>query len=326
MKKIWVLYTGGTIGMVESANGLRPDTAIVATALAPYADRLHFDWHVCSPLIDSSAVTPQDWANWLNWVQAAIMQYDGILILHGTDTLAYTANVFALALHTQGKPVILTGAQKPFGAPDSDASRNLQTAVEALQRDDIHEVLLAFNGDLFPAVGSSKVSTETDAGFANVHFGIWSPQNSAGSLHLPSDGVRRINPHVCVLPLWLTPTHSVQAATHLLNTFPADAAILLTYGHGNAPADADLLDAIARFTAQGKPVLNISQVAQGCAAAVYAQGSALRQSGVIAGGKCNIETATALLLLAVEHGWTRVEIEAELVRWRLCSMQAAIAA
>ena len=109
----------------------------------------------------------------------------------------------------------------------------------------------------------------------------------------------------------------MQAATHALNTFDADAAILLSYGHGNAPNDSDLLAAIAQFTQQGKLLLNISQVQQGCAAAVYAQGSALRQSGAIQGGKCNLETATALLMLAAHNRWTAQEVELVLRDWQL---------
>ena len=320
MKRIFVLYTGGTIGMTQSEHGLRPDTQIVHTALAPYASSLHLDWHVCEPLIDSSAVSPQHWAEWLEIVQQKLSQYDGVLVLHGTDTLAYTANLFALALGKLDKPLILTGSQKPFGTDDSDAPKNLLTAVNALLRDDVREVLLAFNGDLFRAVGSSKVSTETDAGFANAHFGVWNDESVAPSIASQQSSLhlnRAFNPNIRVLPLLLIPAHSVQAATHALNTFDADAAILLSYGHGNAPNDSDLLAAIAQFTQQGKLLLNISQVQQGCAAAVYAQGSALRQSGAIQGGKCNLETATALLMLAAHNRWTAQEVELVLRDWQL---------
>ena len=313
MKKIWVLYTGGTIGMVQGEHGLRPDTALAGTALVPFAGSLHFDWHVCQPLIDSSAVQPRDWAQWRSLIEQKLPDYDGVLVLHGTDTLAYTANLLALTLHTQNKPVILTGAQKPFNAACSDAPNNLRTAVEALQRDDIHEVLLAFDGRLFPAVGSSKVSTETDAGFANHHFGTWQPQHAKSSLHTS----RSFNPDITVLPLWLTPAHSVQAAAYSLRHCPADAAVLMSYGHGNAPDDAALLQAMRDFTAADKPLLNISQVAHGCAAAVYAQGNALRQSGAVQGGKCTIETATVLLMLAVHHRWNAAQIEQELQRLQL---------
>lgn len=315
MKNIFVLYTGGSIGMTESPEGLQPDTAIVDTALAPFSGSLNFTWHVCQPLIDSSAVSPQHWAEWLHILQNNLPHFDGALVLHGTDTLAYTANVLALSLNTLGKPVILTGAQKPFGTENSDAPLNLQTAINALQRDDVKEVLLAFNGDLFPAVGTTKCSTMVDAGFANHHFGTWSPEKAAPAFN---DLPRRFDPDQRVNALFLTPGIGVKSAAHTLRTFPTNAAILMTYGHGNAPADIDLLDAIHQFTANGKRhVLNISQVPEGEAAALYAQGSRLRTSGAINAGKCNVETATALLRLASGNDWARSDVCAELRRLRL---------
>ena len=315
MKNIFVLYTGGTIGMVQSAAGLRPDAAIAQTALSPFSGSLKARWHICNPLIDSSALTPQNWADWLAVLHAELPRHDGALILHGTDTLAHTAALFALAADTQGKPVIITGAQKPMGAENSDAPRNLADAAAALLRRDIHEILIAFGGSLFPAVGSSKTSTETDNGFANPHFGTWQPENPAPPLS--GNLKRRFDPNIRVLPILLSPSNMLTDAAALLNRTDADAAILLSYGHGNAPADAALLSAIARFTAGGRPLLNISQVPQGRAAAVYAQGSALRQSGAISGGRCNLETAVPLLMLAAANRWTHQDIEAELKRLRL---------
>lgn len=314
MKNIFVLYTGGSIGMTQSPEGLKPDTAIVNTALQPFADKAHFHWHICNPLIDSSAVSPQHWGEWLGVLEQALPDYDGILVLHGTDTLAYTANTLALILDTQGKPVVLTGAQIPFGTPDSDAPHNLQTAVAALLRDDVREVLLAFNGKLFPAIGSSKTSTASADGFANPHFGTWSPERPAPAFN---DLPRRFDPDQRVAALFLTPGIGVKAAAHTLRTFPLNGAVLMTYGNGNSPADIDLLDAIHHFTAQNRLVLNISQVPEGEAAAIYAQGSRLRASGAVNGGHCNVETATALLRLAAGNGWSAADLLSELKRLQL---------
>ncbi|MGN6943458.1 asparaginase domain-containing protein, partial [Neisseria sp. P0016.S008] len=163
-QKIFVLYTGGTIGMTQSSAGLRPDTALVDKALAPFSDGLDFEWHVCQPLIDSSAVTLQNQRDWLELIIAKLPDYDGILVLHGTDTMAYTANLFALSLQGLDKPIILTGSQWPYDAANSDAPCNLATAVSAFSLK-LKQVVIAFDGKLFPAVGSSKVSTETAAGF-----------------------------------------------------------------------------------------------------------------------------------------------------------------
>lgn len=185
-QKIFVLYTGGTIGMTQSSEGLRPDTALVGQALAPFSNGMDFDWHVCGPLIDSSAVQLQNWCAWLDIIAAALPQYDGVLVLHGTDTLAYTANLFALALQGLDKPIVLTGSQWPYNAVGSDAPRNLATAVAAFPLG-LKQTLIAFDGKLYPAVGSSKVSTETAAGFDNPHFGALAEWDEAQCPH-PESG------------------------------------------------------------------------------------------------------------------------------------------
>ncbi|MDO4879316.1 MAG: asparaginase [Neisseria sp.] len=310
-KHIFVLYTGGTIGMRQDEVGLLHPHAALAGEALPHTDGLKFDWHICSPLIDSSALTPGHWRDWLAILAEKIPRYDGILILHGTDTLAYTANILALALHGLDKPVILTGSQLPFGAPNSDAPHNLATAATAFPLN-IPEVQIAFDGCLFPAVGSSKVSTETAAGFANPHFGIlnqWSAQQGWRHKARPQQqaagafGTAHLDPCAKVACHTLIPGHSVRLLAESLRRHDADAVVLCSYGHGNTPDDADFIAAANAYTANGGLLLNISQVQKGRAAAVYAQGGALRRAGAVSGGKCNLETAAALLTLAVSAGW-----------------------
>lgn len=312
-QKIFVLYTGGTIGMKQGADGLVPDTALAAKALRPFSDGLDFDWHICRPLIDSSAVTLADWRGWLGILAANIPQYDGVLVLHGTDTMAYTANLFALALQGLDKPVVLTGSQWPYDAADSDAPRNLAVAAAAFSLG-LTEVVIAFDGRLYPAVGSSKASTETAAGFANLHFGAiaqwhestgWQNLMPRPSENSRSDGlqVSALNPAAEVACRTLIPGFAAKDLSDGLKTTRAKALILQSYGHGNAPDWPEFIEAVRDFTRKGGLLLNISQVPQGRAAAVYAQGSALRRAGAISAGKCNLETATALLTLAVSNGW-----------------------
>lgn len=327
-QKIFVLYTGGTIGMTQSREGLRPDTALVSQALSPFSDGFDFEWHVCNPLIDSSSVTLQHWCDWLDIIAAKLSSCDGILVLHGTDTLAYTANLFALALQGLDKPIVLTGSQWPYAAENSDAPRNLSTAVAAFNLK-LKQTVIAFDGKLYPAVGSSKVSTETAAGFDNPHFGAlaeWDETRGWHNLRIPSqdaaavsDGlkIRYPDPQAKIAVRTLIPGFAVQELADGLGQLSAHALILQSYGHGNTPADEGFIRAVQDFTRQGKLLLNISQVRQGKTAAVYTQGNAFRNSGIINGGKCNLETATALMTLAVSQGWGKEEVEKELARLQL---------
>ncbi|WP_373746080.1 asparaginase [Neisseria dentiae] len=320
-KRIFVLYTGGTIGMSGSSQGLKPDTALAGKALAPFENRFDFHWHICDPLIDSSAVTPANWQSWLQLAAEKIPQYDGLLVLHGTDTMAYTANLFALALQGLSKPVVFTGSQWPYDTENSDAPLNLATAVAAFELD-LHETVIAFNGKLFPAVGSSKTSTESAAGFGNPHFGAlaeWSPRQGWHNVRIrPSEKtaqalqVRPLDTQAKVVCATLIPGFAAQAFSDGLSRSGADAVVLQSYGHGNAPSDTRFIEAVEAFTRQGGLLLNISQVPQGNAAAVYAQGSALRRAGVVNGGKANLETAAVLLTLAVSGGWQAERLRREL--------------
>ncbi|OSI13271.1 asparaginase [Neisseria canis] len=321
-KHIFVLYTGGTIGMSAGSKGLVPDAALAGKALAPFAARCDFDWHICNSLIDSSAVTLKNWQDWLTVLQDKIPQYDGVLVLHGTDTLAYTANIFALALKGLNKPVVLTGSQWPYDSEHSDAPLNLATAVAALELPDMKDVVLAFNGKLFPAVGSSKISTESADGFDNAHFGVlgvWHEEAGWGRLCLSEKTaepfvVQAIDVQANVECYTLIPGVMADTAARNIAGNAADAVILQTYGHGNVPDNRALIEAVRHVTQQGKLVLNISQVPQGCAAAVYAQGSALREAGAVSGGKCNLETAVALLTLAAGKRADIQWLESELQR------------
>lgn len=312
--------------MSQSMKGLSPDTALVDKALAPFAEQCDFDWHICRPLIDSSAVTLQNWRDWLLILQDKIPQYDGVLVLHGTDTLAYTANIFALALRGLNKPVVLTGSQWPFDADGSDAPLNLATAVAAVTLTEMKEVAVAFNGKLFPAVGTSKISTESAEGFGNAHFGVlgrWEEGNGWRGLCLSEKeaepfGVLEIDTTVNIACYTLIPGAMVGVVKDMLANTAAQAVVLQSYGHGNTPDDAGFIDAVRSYVLSGGLLLNISQVMQGSAEAVYAQGSALREAGAVSGGKCNLETAVALLtVLTVTAGGGREELEAQLQRLAL---------
>ena len=145
----------------------------------------------------------------------------------------------------------------------------------------------------------------------------WHNIRTAPTQH--SDGLkpRLPNPEAKVSVRTLIPGYAAQELSDGLPHLSAQALILQSYGHGNAPSNDAFVRAVQAFTQQGKLLLNISQVPQGCAAAVYAQGDALRQAGIINGGKCNLETATALMTLAVSHDWNADKVQQELQQLNL---------
>ena len=128
----------------------------------------------------------------------------------------------------------------------------------------------------------------------------------------------RPHPEARVACHTLIPGFSAAQIAESLQASRAPAAILQSYGHGNAPDSPELAQAVAAFTARGGLLLNISQVPHGCAAPVYAQGSALRRAGAVSGGKCNLETAAALLTLAASHGWDADALRQKLAALGLC--------
>lgn len=319
--KYWVLYTGGTIGMKKTEIGLVPDKGIMEKVLAPYSKLDTFDCHICDPLIDSSALNIGHWQAWLELIRDRINEYDGILILHGTDTMAYTANMLAFALQGLNKPVILTGSQWPYDANNSDAPLNLETAVAALNLPICQEVAIAFDGALWQAVGSSKVSTETAAGFSTPHYpplGLWQEHKwqelrkerflRLGDLDKPVK-VLSLDPDIEIGVLLFQPALPVESVIRYLDNTPEQAVVLLTYGHGNAPDYPEMMNAMREYINRGNVLVNISQVKQGHVASLYAQGHALIKIGVVNGGRWNIETTMAKLIVGLSQGLHGIDLE-----------------
>ena len=316
--RIAVLYTGGTIGMQASSDGLTPSKATVLEALAAYQNEVDWQVEVCEPLIDSSQVMPQHWLAWQQWVLA--QQCDGILILHGTDTMAYSANVLAFALGEVAVPIVITGAQHPLGTPDGDAEFNLDCAVQALLKKAAPKaVSMVFDGEILVAVGSRKISTRSLHGFANKNYPAWAQwqQGSWQSLqaacvppsahaNTPLNAEIRIASHYCV------PVNEQWALRLLLQSGQADAVIVQSFGHGNGLFSVADRAAMQAFQAQGGIIINVSQVADGHVAAEYEASKALRDVGVFMAGAWTVETAYAKALVGLSAGKSGADLQAYL--------------
>lgn len=304
MKKLLILYTGGTIGMNYTSNGLQPESGLFKSQLDTLdaVQDILFDLVEYPKLIDSSDIALHHWQRIIQDIADNYENYDGFIIIHGTDTMAYTASMLAFALRGLDKPVILTGSQLPLVHRRSDGWNNLIDAIVAACRDDLHEVAIVFNSKLLRGCRAQKVSTYRFFGFDSVdeeplaEFGInvnWVTKRwlKANSFHfspvIPQD--------VRVLDLSFRPGFTTEFIIETLNNIELDGVVLQTYGSGNIPAhNIRLIDAIKNAVARGVIIVNITQVIEGRVTNDYAN-SCSHEMGIISGCDMTIEAALAKL-------------------------------
>ncbi len=293
-KHIGLLYTGGTVGMAKTAQGYAPmeDFAGVLDSLlsSSCATLPNYTLYEYATPIDSTNATPVDWQKIGRDIAARYASHDGFVVLHGTDTMAYTATALSFMLQGLRKPVIVTGSQIPLGEVRSDALQNLITALQLAASDDINEVALYFNQRLLRGNRSTKVSAQSFDAFDSPNY-PWLGQIGIGvrlqtaallprpaqeSFELPDYGSGRI------LSVKFVPGMPVQVVQALLALQP-QALILECYGAGNAPDyDPALLDALAEAGMNGVVLIACSQCRHGSVAlGAYATGAGLARAGVI---------------------------------------------
>ena len=304
---VMVLYTGGTIGMQASANGLAPASGFEARM----RDYLHsqpelvvpqWRFREMSPLIDSANMTPAYWQQLREAVVDAVdvQGCDSVLILHGTDTLAYSAAAMSFQLLGLHARVCFTGSMLPAGAPDSDAWDNLAGALAVFADGVQSGVQLFFAGKLLPGVHASKLRSEAFDAFAAL------PRHREGeqAAELPavlSYCQPRTEVNLAVLPVY----PGVQAAhvQALLDT-GVKGLLLECYGSGTGPSDDEaLLDVLREAGERGVLVAAISQCPEGSVVFdTYAAGSRLRDTGLVSAGGMTREAALGKLFALLGAG------------------------
>lgn len=324
-QRIYILHTGGTIGMQPGDRGFAP--------VSGFADQLYQllellpdipDCHIneLPELIDSSNVQPRHWLEISNHLLDIADEYDGFVVLHGTDTLAYTSSALSFLLAGLDKPLIVTGSQIPLAQCRSDALNNVLGSIALACEPELTEVAVYFNNQLLRGNRTSKVSSQRLNAFDSPNY---PPLASAGiDLHIdrarlfdnqshsafadhfwqslssldPYNSYEVYQPNFGqhrILPIQLYPGIDAELIEQLLQTDP-DALILQSYGAGNAPEDDALLDALASAQQRQIPVVNLSQCAHGgTRPGSYATGSALAQTGIIDGVDMTLEAAFSKL-------------------------------
>lgn len=307
-KHIYIAYTGGTIGMRASEKGFVPVAGFLTDTLAKLPE-FHrpempdFTLHEYDMLIDSSDMVPADWQRIANDIQANYQQYDGFIILHGTDTMAYTASALSFMFENLAKPVIITGSQIPLAQLRSDGQANLLNALYIAANYAIGEVSLFFNNSLFRGNRARKVNADGFHAFDSPNF----PSLLDAGIHIQS--------HVDISPpptefedlivatiqsqavgmLTLYPGMSTALLANVLQQ-PVKALILLTYGVGNAPSDPALLNQLKLAREREILVVNCTQCMRGKVDMTgYANGKLVQETQVVSGKDMTPEAALAKL-------------------------------
>jgi L-asparaginase len=291
-KQVCLMYTGGTVGMQRTAHGYAPMPDFAGT-LARLLGGAALPGHTLVEYpapIDSSNATPADWQTIARDIAARYDAFDGFVVLHGTDTMAYTASALSFMLQGLRKPVIVTGSQIPLGEARTDAKQNLITALQLAAHSGLSEVGLYFNQRLLRGNRSSKISTERLAAFDSPNHpwlaeaGIGMAYNRAAWL-APAAAERFELPEYesgQILSLKFVPGMPLRLLEALLALQPR-ALILECYGDGNAPdRDAALLAMLSDASRRGVVLAACSQCRHGqVTLGLYATGTALARAGVV---------------------------------------------
>lgn len=312
---ILLIYTGGTIGMKEdpSIQALRPfDFSQIleeVPELGKFAYRI--DSYTFVPIIDSSDVDPANWIKLVSIIEERYDEYDGFVILHGTDTMAYSASALSFMLEGLTKPVIFTGSQLPIGVPRTDGKENLISAVEiaAAKNADgnaiVPEVCIYFDNLLMRGNRTTKINSDNFRAFRSencpplAEAGISIKYNES-LIRKPSDWQKRplfhktLDTRVSILKIH--PGITSQVAKSILCGEESRAVIIETYGAGNAPSRGWFLDHVKEAAAMGKVLLNVTQCLAGSVNMdIYATGKCLKEAGVISGYDSTTESALGKL-------------------------------
>lgn len=332
MNKILLIYTGGTIGMMQDAKtgSLRPFDFKSLTKQVPELSRFNLALHSVSfkKPIDSSNMHPRVWVELVDIIEKNYTQYDGFVILHGSDTMAYTASALSFMLENLSKPVILTGSQLPIGIIRTDGKENLITAIEIAAAKNkqgkalVPEVAIYFEYELFRGNRTFK--------YNSAHFDAFQSPNyptlaEAGveiiynTNYIAKAGTKKLSVHKNldndIVVLNLFPGISKKITQAILNAEGVKAVVLHSFGAGNAPTDDWFITLLKQTIAKGIIIYNVTQCPEGhVIQGKYETSSTLQKIGVISGEDITLEAAITKLMFLLGQKLPLAKIKTQLTQ------------
>jgi len=316
--KILLIYTGGTIGMVHDADtgAYIPFDFENLQAQIPELKQLNCKLEIISyePSIDSSDMHPNIWVQLGETIEENYDKHDGFVILHGSDTMAYTASALSFILENLNKPVILTGSQLPSGVPRTDAKENLITAIEiaASTREglpEIAEVAVYFEYQLYRGNRTHKVNAEHFEAFESVNYpplaeaGVHIKFNRRYTQSVNDEALivhKTFNPNIGVLKLF--PGITETTVRSILSAPRTQGIILETFGSGNAPTNPWFIKALQEAIDKGILILNVSQCQGGSVdLGRYQTSKALKDMGILSAYDMTFEAALTKMMFVLEY-------------------------
>ncbi|MDE6295838.1 MAG: asparaginase [Muribaculaceae bacterium] len=324
--RILIIYTGGTIGMVETPDGLQPFDFSHLMDNVPKVGMLGYDIEsVQFPQpIDSSNMNPSYWNQIVKDIADRYEEFDGFVVLHGTDTMAYTASALSFMLRNLRKPVVITGSQLPIGDVREDGTENLISALQVAAAKDengdpmIQEVVISFQDYIVRGCRSTKFTSTgfhafksfnyPNLGDIDLHITYNKPYLMRHDTQLPLQPFYSMDSNLLVL--WLYPGITEDVVKAQLATPGIKAVILRTFGAGNAPTEQWFLDALADAVSRGIIIYNVTQCQNGGDEQKrYYTGDMLSKAGVISGYDITVEAAVTKMMYLLGSGLSVDEIK-----------------